>query len=111
MEQNNTPLYTAMKKYIEDKAMAFHTPGHKQGKGAANELHEMITDTGLKMEVSLMEELDDIHGASTCIKQAQDLASDLYGADETRFFINGTTGAIHAMILTAVNPGDKIIIP
>ena len=26
MEQNNTPLYTAMKKYIEDKAMAFHTP-------------------------------------------------------------------------------------
>ena len=56
MEQNNTPLYTAMKKYIEDKAMAFHTPGHKQGKGAANELHEMITDTGLKMEVSLMEE-------------------------------------------------------
>ena len=39
MEQNNTPLYTAMKKYIEDKAMAFHTPGHKQGKGAANELH------------------------------------------------------------------------
>lgn len=71
----------------------------------------MITDTGLKMEVSLMEELDDIHGASTCIKQAQDLASDLYGADETRFFINGTTGAIHAMILTAVNPGDKIIIP
>ena len=66
--------------------MAFHTPGHKQGKGAANELHEMITDTGLKMEVSLMEELDDIHGASTCIKQAQDLASDLYGADETRLF-------------------------
>ena len=36
MEQYNTPLYTAMKKYIEDKAMAFHTPGHKQGKGAAN---------------------------------------------------------------------------
>lgn len=111
MEQNKTPLYTAMKKYIEDKAMAFHTPGHKQGKGADVRLQEMITNTGLKMEVSLMEELDDIHGASMCIKEAQDLASDLYDADESRFFINGTTGAIHAMILTAVNPGDKIIIP
>ena len=111
MKQDCTPLYTAMKNYIEDKAMAFHTPGHKQGKGADKELHEIITDVGLKMEVSLMEELDDIHGASTCIKAAQDLASDLYGADESRFFINGTTGAIHAMILTAVNPGDKIIIP
>lgn len=111
MNQNSTPLYTAMKNYIDDKAMAFHTPGHKQGKGADKNLHEMITDTGLKMEVSLMEELDDIHGASTCIKEAQDLASDLYGADESRFFINGTTGAIHAMILTAINPGDKIIVP
>lgn len=111
MKQNKTPLYTAMKKYIEDKAMAFHTPGHKQGKGADVRLQEMITNTGLKMEVSLMEELDDIHGASMCIKEAQDLASDLYDADESRFFINGTTGAIHAMILTAVNPGDKIIIP
>ena len=111
MKQDCTPLYTAMKTYIEDKAMAFHTPGHKQGKGADRKLHEMITDMGLKMEVSLMEELDDIHGASTCIKAAQDLARDLYGADESRFFINGTTGAIQAMILTAVNPGDKIIIP
>lgn len=111
MKQDNTPLYTAMKKYIDDKAMAFHTPGHKQGKGADRRLQEMITDIGLKMEVSLMEELDDIHGASMCIKEAQDLASDLYDADESRFFINGTTGAIHAMILTAVNPGDRIIVP
>ena len=71
MKQDCTPLYTAMKTYIEDKAMAFHTPGHKTGKGADRKLHEMITDMGLKMEVSLMEELDDIHGASTCIKAAQ----------------------------------------
>ena len=111
MKQNKTPLYEAMKKYIDDKAMAFHTPGHKQGKGADVELKEMITPEGLKMEVSLMEELDDIHGATTCIKEAQDLASDLYNADESRFFVNGTTGAIHAMILTAVNPGEKIIVP
>lgn len=111
MQQNKTPLYEAMTKYIDDKALAFHTPGHKQGKGADLKLQEMITSKGLKMEVSLMEELDDIHGATSCIKEAQDLASDLYNADETRFFVNGTTGAIHAMILTAVNPGDKIIIP
>ncbi len=109
--QDTTPLFTAMKNYIADGAMAFHTPGHKQGKGIPDEMREIITDNGLKMEVSLMEELDDIHGASGCIKEAQDLAANLYGSDESRFFINGTTGAIHAMILTAVNPNDKIIIP
>ncbi len=109
--QDTTPLFTAMKRYIADGAMAFHTPGHKQGKGIPDEMREIITDSGLKMEVSLMEELDDIHGASGCIKEAQDLVANLYGSDESRFFINGTTGAIHAMILTAVNPNDKIIIP
>ena len=98
MKQATTPLFTAMKNYIADGAMAFHTPGHKQGKGIPSQMKEIITDEGLKMEVSLMEELDDIHGASTCIKAAQDLAADLYNADESRFFINGTTGAIHAMI-------------
>ena len=91
--------------------MAFHTPGHKQGKGIPDEMREIIMPDGLKMEVSLMEELDDIHGATGCIKEAQDLAADLYGADESRFFINGTTGAIHAMLLTALNPGDKVIVP
>lgn len=111
MEQNKTPLFTAMKNYIADKAMAFHTPGHKQGKGIPDEMREIIMPDGLKMEVSLMEELDDIHGATGCIKEAQDLAADLYGADESRFFINGTTGAIHAMLLTALNPGDKVIVP
>lgn len=111
MDQMKTPLFTAMKNYIDDGAMAFHTPGHKQGKGIPDDMRQLITPTGLKMEVSLMEELDDIHGASGCIKEAQDLAAALYGADETRFFINGTTGAIHAMILSAVNPGDKILVP
>lgn len=111
MEQNKTPLFTAMKNYIADGAVAFHTPGHKQGKGIPDKMREIITSDGLKMEVSLMEELDDIHGATGCIKEAQDLAADLYGADESRFFINGTTGAIHAMLLTALNPGDKVIVP
>ena len=111
MNQNKTPLFDAMKTYIADKAMAFHTPGHKQGKGIPEKMREIITDDGLKMEVSLMEELDDIHGASTCIKEAQDLFADLYCASESRFFINGTTGAIHAMMMTALNPKDKIIVP
>ena len=111
MKQNCTPLFTAMKNYIADGAMAFHTPGHKQGKGIPEEMREIITAYGLKMDVSLMEELDDIHGATGCIKEAQDLAADLYGSEQCRFFINGTTGAIHAMLLTALNPGDKVIVP
>ncbi len=110
-KQQETPLLAAMHKYVNDGALAFHTPGHKQGKGMHPAFKELITDVGLAMEVSLMEELDDLHEPQTCLKAAQDLAAELYGADESYFVVNGTTGAIQAMILAVVNPGDKILVP
>ncbi len=110
-EQYKAPLLQAMKVYAEDGAVAFHTPGHKQGLGAHPLLRELITDWGLRQEVSLMEELDDLHDPSMCIKEAQDLAAELYGADETLFMINGTTGAIHVMLMGTLNPGDTVLLP
>ena len=110
-KQEQTPLLAAMRNYIADGAVAFHTPGHKQGKGIHESLKDMITDTGFAMEVSLMEELDDLHEPQTCLKAAQDLAAALYGADSSYFVINGTTGAIQAMILAVVRDGEKLIVP
>lgn len=110
-EQKRAPLYEAMECYRKDGAVGYHTPGHKQGKGAPAILREMITEKGLQMEVSLMAELDDLHAPEGCIAKAQQLAARLYQADASYFSINGTSGAIQAMILTAVTAGDTILIP
>ena len=92
--QNEAPISEAMEAYAGDGALAFHTPGHKQGLGAHPLLKKLITEEGLRQEVSLMEELDDLHAPSGCIKEAETLAAELWGAKETLFMINGTTGAI-----------------
>ena len=42
------PIAEAMRKYREDGAMAFHTPGHKQGLGAHSLLRDLITEKGLR---------------------------------------------------------------
>jgi arginine/lysine/ornithine decarboxylase len=105
------PVAEAMKAYAGDGALAFHTPGHKQGLGAHPLLQELITPQGLREEVSLMEELDDLHEPTMCIKEAQELAAALYGADAAYFMINGTSGAIHAMIMGCLKPGDKVLLP
>ena len=110
LNQNEAPISEAMDKYARDGALAFHTPGHKQGLGAHSLLKRLITEEGLKQEVSLMEELDDLHEPSGCIKQAEALAAELWGARDTMFMINGTTGAIHAMILGTLQPGDKVFV-
>ncbi|WP_037325664.1 aminotransferase class I/II-fold pyridoxal phosphate-dependent enzyme [Anaerovibrio sp. RM50] len=111
LNQNEAPISEAMDKYARDGALAFHTPGHKQGLGAHERLKRLITHEGLRQEVSLMEELDDLHEPSGCIKEAEALAAELWGAKDTMFMINGTTGAIHAMIFGTLQPGDKVLVP
>ena len=110
-KQRHAPLAEAMQAYAADGALAFHTPGHKQGRGAHSLLKNLITEEGLREEVSLMEELDDLHEPTMCIREAQQLAAELYGADQSYFMINGTTGAIHAMLMAALLPGDEVLVP
>lgn len=111
MDKDFAPIAEAMKKYSEDGALAFHTPGHKQGLGAHFLLKKLITDEGLRREVSLMEELDDLHDPQTCIKHAQELAADLWNADSAFFMVNGTTSAVQAMIMATLNPNDLVLVP
>ena len=105
------PIAEAMRAYAADGARAYHTPGHKQGLGAHPLLKALVTEEGLREEVSLMEELDDLHEPTMCIKEAQEMAATLYGADQAYFMINGTTGAIHTMLMGALRPGDAVLVP
>ena len=107
----DAPIFNAMKNYSEDIQSVFHTPGHKQGKGAHELLKQLVTPEGLRGEVSLMEELDDLHSPHSCIKAAEESAAKLWNADETFFMVNGTTSAVQTMILATLNPGDLVFVP
>ena len=109
--QHHAPIAEAMRAYSEGGALAFHTPGHKQGLGAHALLRSLVTDEGLREEVSLMEELDDLHEPTMCIAEAERLAAELYGADKAYLMVNGTTGAIHAMLVGTLAPGDVVLVP
>ena len=110
-EQRRAPLAAAMEAYAAGGALAFHTPGHKQGLGADPLLKKLITEEGLKQEVSLMAELDDLNHPEGCIREAEELAAELWDADSAFFMVNGTTGAIHTMIMAALSPGDEVLVP
>ncbi|MFR4383956.1 MAG: aminotransferase class I/II-fold pyridoxal phosphate-dependent enzyme [Phascolarctobacterium sp.] len=104
------PLVEAMLKYKADNVYPLHTPGHKGGRGMERLLRQELGGS-VAMDVSLMSELDDIHEPETYIKEAQELAAQTYGSDACFFAVNGTSQAIHAMLLTALNPGDKLFLP
>ena len=104
------PLIEAMLKYKEENIYPFHTPGHKGGRGMESKLRNELGES-VKVDVSLMSELDDIHEPETYIKEAQALAAQTYGSDACFWAVNGTSQAIHAMLMTALKPGEKVLLP
>lgn len=104
------PLIEAMLQYKSEDVYPLHTPGHKGGRGMQRLLRQEL-GASVQMDVSLMSELDDIHEPETYIKEAQELAAQTYGSDACFWAVNGTSQAIHAMLLTALNPGEKLLLP
>lgn len=111
MNQNETPLFDALKEYVSRDTIPFHVPGHKKGQGVDEQFKEFIGLNPFKIDVTVFKLVDSLHHPTGPIKKAQELASDAYGSKATFFSIHGTSGAIQAMIMSVVSDGDKIIIP
>ena len=110
-KQQKTPLFDALKKYVEDRTVSFHVPGHKGGKGIP-EFRSFVGENVLSIDVtSGILGLDTICNPLGVIREAEDLAAQAFGADYVHFLVNGTTSGIQAMILSVAGPGDEIIIP
>ncbi|MDD4493916.1 MAG: aminotransferase class I/II-fold pyridoxal phosphate-dependent enzyme [Eubacteriales bacterium] len=109
-DQNRTPLFDAVKKYVDDKVIPFHVPGHKQGRGIS-ELREFVGENVLRMDANGMDDLDYLTNPTGVIKESEQLLANAYGAENAYFLVNGTTSGVQAMVMSACNPGDRIILP
>ena len=111
LDQTRTPYFDALEEYIDSGVTTFHVPGHQQGKGALPRFRNFVKKYGLASDVSQVMGLDDIHQPMSVVEEAQRLAAAAYGADQTFFLINGSSSGNLAMIMAAVNPGDRILLP
>jgi arginine/lysine/ornithine decarboxylase len=82
-----------------------------QGKGMDPALRDFLGDNVLSIDLTQIRGLDDLLQPTEAIAEAQELAAEAYGADHTFFLINGSTSGNQIMMMTAVNPGEKIAIP
>lgn len=111
LDQSKTPLFDALLEYVNNNTIPFHVPGHKKGQGSWRDFKQFIGINVLSIDVTVFKQVDSLHKPTGVIKEAQELAADAYNSDYTFFSIHGTSGAIQAMIMSVVNPGEKIIIP
>ncbi|HTZ56228.1 MAG TPA: aminotransferase class I/II-fold pyridoxal phosphate-dependent enzyme [Candidatus Acidoferrum sp.] len=111
LDQTKTPYFQALLEYVDSGVLPFHTPGHMQGRGSELSFREFVGDNILAIDLTPMPGIDDLLQPTASIKEAQELAADAYGADNTFFLINGSTSGNQCMMMAALNPGEKVAVP
>ena len=106
-----TPIVDAVTKYINDWTVRFHMPGHKGAPVMEGLIGRLIDNRAFAADVTNVPGMDDLHQAQSVIKEAQELAAHTFGADHTYFLVNGSSCGLHALIMAACGPGDKILVP
>ena len=110
LNQNNAPIFDALKKYENNRIVKFDVPGHKGGRGN-KELTDFLGETCMRVDVNSMKMLDFLGHPESVIKEAEEIAAEAFGAKHAFFMVGGTTSSVQAMIMYACKSGDKIIMP
>lgn len=96
-------LYEKLKTYHEKNIYPFHMPGHKRNEQAVDFL------PGLTMDITEIDGFDDLNHPGGILKESQEAAARLYGAEETTFSVNGSTGALLAAISACTTFGGSLL--
>lgn len=110
MNQNKTPIFTAMKEYHKKNVVPFDVPGHKHGNGLS-EYKEYFGANMMELDVNSMKPLDFLGNPTSVIKESEKLLADAFKGSHGFFIVHGTSFAVQAMILATVKLGDKIMLP
>lgn len=111
MDQSRMPLADALSEYISSSRVSMHIPGHKKNcADTIPELETLIGRQAISCDITEIYGFDDYHEPDGIIKEAMQLAAELFGADETYFLVNGTTAGIMAAVASAAAEGERILV-
>ncbi len=108
--QESAPIYEALDRFGKMRVVPFDVPGHKRGRGNP-ELVKLLGEKCVSMDVNSMKPLDNLCHPVSVIRDAEKLAADAFGAENAFLMVGGTTSAVQSMVMSAVQAGQKIILP
>lgn len=109
MDQRKTPLYDKLVVHSAKKTVSFHVPGHKNGTVFPEHGKEYYHDM-LKLDLTELTGMDDLHHPTGVIAEAQKLAANLYNTSSSHFLVGGTTVGNLAMLMSCFTDRDTIFV-
>jgi arginine decarboxylase len=98
------PFFEVITNYAKDPLTPFHTPGHRLGK--VLETNAGWFDKISRMDLSEISALD----WERALQEAESLAADFYGADESIFLVQGASQGIIGGMAGVFNQGDVVLV-
>jgi arginine decarboxylase len=111
VDQERAPIYETLTNYAASGIYGFHTPGHKSGRFAAPELTDLVGKSGLALDLPAMTATDNTFHPTGCVRDAQQLAAELFGAGDTFYLTAGSTLGVATSLLASVPPGGTVAMP
>ena len=105
------PIVEALKKACDNPTYQFHIPGHTKGRAIYKDFKKLVGEKVLNIDTTdEFDNLGTLHPATGPIKEAQELAAKVFGAQKTFFLLNGSTAGNLAIGMALTKKGQKVII-
>ncbi|MBQ6864755.1 MAG: aminotransferase class V-fold PLP-dependent enzyme [Clostridia bacterium] len=97
-------LHDEISRNLERDLYPFHMPGHKR-----NPVFDSMNGLFLR-DLTEIDGADDLHCPQGILRDAQNRAAALYGADDAYFLVNGSTAGLLTAISAACPQGSSVIV-
>lgn len=115
-DRNDTPFWTAYKKYVTESNDSWHTPGHSGGASFRNSpyISDFYHFFGRNVFVSdlsvSVDSLGSLSDATHAIGRAQAATAYTFEVRKTYFVTNGSSTSNKIVLQTLLRRGDKVIV-
>ena len=106
-------LINRLAAYARSDMYPFHMPGHKRRTGPEDSFMNSCVDSftnPFAVDITEIEGFDNLHHPEGILKDSMKWAADVYGADQTYYLINGSTGGILAAVCGSVPRDGRILV-
>ncbi len=100
-----TPLYDALKNFLEQDALRLHMPGHKGKPLPAPEFSGIAP-----LDLTELPGTGNLYEPGEPFETAQDLWAKQFGFEYCQFLTGGSTQGLHTALALLCAPGDRVLI-